>query len=387
MFTKKNKIANYTLANKIQLLRSGTVYFDKLLDIIKHAKYTIHLQVYIFDEDETGQAVANELMDACKRGVEVYFMPDGYASQSLSQQFIQSLTNAGIHFRYFEPLLKSEHFYFGRRLHHKVTVVDSYYSLVTGINISNKYNDMPKQPAWMDWALYVEGDTSVQLNAICLQLWNKANNINRKPVHKTVNKTIQEHCMVRIRRNDWVKRYNQISRSYIDMIRTSKSHITIMSSYFLPGWFIRKRLQKAAARGVNIKLILTGVSDVRLAKSAECYIYRWLYKNNIEVYEYNKGVLHSKLAVQDNRFVTIGSYNVNNISAYASVEMNLDVLDEHFAIATEKQLQKIIETDCTLITPEVYNSRYNIIKKSLQYLSYLTVRLLINISTFYFKQA
>ncbi len=387
MFNKKNKYLAYTSSNKIELLHSGKPYFDKLLSIIGVAKYSVHLQVYILEEDETGQKVADALIAAAQRGVAVYLMPDGYASQSLSSKFIKALTDTGVKFRYFEPLLKSEHFYFGRRLHHKVTVVDGFYSLVTGINITNRYNDMPGEPAWMDWALYTEGATSRELSKICIQLWSKANHLNQKPQDTIVTKKIEGECMVRVRRNDWVKRFNQISRSYIDMLKTSRSHVTIMSSYFIPGWFIRQRLVKASRRGVKIKLILTGVSDVKLAKSAECYIYRWFHRNNIEVYEYNRGVLHSKLAAQDGKFVTIGSYNVNNISAYASVELNLDIANEDFAQSTEKELEKIIAEDCTLITPEIYSKRYNFIKMSLQFLSYLTVRMLINISTFYFKQA
>jgi cardiolipin synthase len=383
--TQKRR-TGYTSGNSIKLIRSGSSYFNTLSDLIEQANHSIHLQVYIFHEDETGKHIAQKLIEAAHRGVHVYLMPDGYASQGLSKKFIKSLTDAGVHFRYFQPLLKSEHFYFGRRLHHKVTVVDGYHSLVTGINISNHYNDTPDGPAWMDWAVYNQGEASYELYKVCLQLWSKAELPIRKLPKELLKETIDADCMVRVRRNDWVKRYNQISRSYIDMLRTSSSQVMIMSSYFIPGWFIRQRLSKAAKRGVKIKLILAGVSDVRLAKSAECYIYRWFYRKNIEVYEYNTCVLHSKLAVQDGKWVTVGSYNVNNISAYASVELNFDIANLDFARSTQERLEEIIEHECTLITPEIYRIRYNFIKRSLQFLSYITVRLLINISTFYFKQ-
>ncbi|MBC7587648.1 MAG: phospholipase [Chitinophagaceae bacterium] len=386
MFQKQNKGTAYTTFNTIKLLRSGKPYFSTLLSMIEQAKYSIHLQVYIFDEDETGQQVADKLMEATKRGVNVYLMPDGYASKKLSAKFIQSLTDAGVNFSFFEPVLKSEHFYFGRRLHHKVTVVDGFYGLVAGLNISNRYNDMPDEPAWMDWGIYVEGQATQELYKICLEVWCKANKISNKPQHETIQEMVKDNCLVRVRRNDWVKRYNQISRSYVDMLRTSTSHVTIMSSYFIPGWFIRQRLARAARRGVKIRLILTGISDVKIAKGAECYIYRWFHKKNIDVYEYTAGVLHCKLSTQDGKFVTIGSYNVNNLSAYASVELNLDIANEAFAQSTDKQIDEIIEQHCILITPEIYKKRYNIIKTSMQFMSYLIVRMLINISTFYFKQ-
>ncbi|MCZ2460319.1 MAG: phospholipase D-like domain-containing protein, partial [Chitinophagales bacterium] len=150
----KENLLSYTKNNKVQLIRGGKEYFDLLLKLIGMAKDTIHLQVYIFDDDETGKKVAEALKTAVQRKVQVYLMADGYASQVMSQKFIDELRAAGIHFRLFEPVFRSKYFYFGRRLHHKVFVVDTRYALVGGLNISDRYNDMPGQPAWLDFALF-----------------------------------------------------------------------------------------------------------------------------------------------------------------------------------------------------------------------------------------
>src|SRR6478609_1630347 len=115
----------YTHQNRIELIRGGHDYFECLSNLIRSAKFSIHLQVYIFSEDETGQEIFNALMDASQRGVAVLLLIDGYASQQLSGKRIRQLKSAGIRFRWFEPLLRSRHFYFGRRLHHKVVVVDA----------------------------------------------------------------------------------------------------------------------------------------------------------------------------------------------------------------------------------------------------------------------
>src|SRR5687767_13574534 len=114
----------YTLRNKVKLVRGGREYFDQLLKLIREAKDNIHLQTYIYDDDETGKEVTDALKDAVERGVMVYLIVDGYASQIMSKRFISRMKEAGIHFRFFEPLFKSKYFYFGRRLHHKVVVVD-----------------------------------------------------------------------------------------------------------------------------------------------------------------------------------------------------------------------------------------------------------------------
>ena len=94
----------------IQLIRGGKDYFDLLIRLINEATRTIHLQTYIYDDDETGISVANALKAAARRNVAVYLMADGYASQVMSRKFISELRNSGIHFRFFDPLLKSKYF-------------------------------------------------------------------------------------------------------------------------------------------------------------------------------------------------------------------------------------------------------------------------------------
>jgi cardiolipin synthase len=112
----------------------------------------------------------------------VYLLADGYASQGLSKKLIHELKDAGVNFRFFEPVYRSKYFYFGRRLHHKILVVDTQYAMIGGINISNRYNDMPGHPAWLDFALFVEGEIAKELCILCwktdawaLPLANKKN--------------------------------------------------------------------------------------------------------------------------------------------------------------------------------------------------------------------
>lgn len=378
----------YTQHNTAKLIRGGKEYFSILKDLIDNAQHTIHLQVYIFDEDETGTLIAEALMAAARRGVSVFLMPDGYASQHLSASFIHQLEQAGIHFRFFQPLLKSDHFYFGRRLHHKVFVADARFCLVGGVNISNKYNDGFGKPAWLDWALLGEGDIAPELVKVCLELWTKSNRERRKiSWHAAPSIHLPQHISpIRIRRNDWVQKRNQITQSYLEMFKQAHSHIYIMSSYFLPGMQLRKKMARAARRGVKIKLVLAGVSDVMLSKHAERYIYRWIFKNNIEVYEYNQSVLHAKISTYDGKWATIGSYNVNNISAFASIELNLDVKLDAFAVNVQEHIEAVIKQDCERITEEDFRTRYHWWKRIYQQCCYQVVRLIFFVFTFYFRQ-
>lgn len=378
-----------TFRNKVQLIRGGKPYFDRLLQMINSATESIHLQTYIYDNDDTGRQVADALKAAVKRNIEVYLLVDGYASKGMSKSFISSLQEAGIHFRFFNPLFKSKHFYFGRRLHHKIIVTDARYVMVGGVNITNRYNDMPGKPAWLDFALYVEGEAAKELCVLCWKTWkNYPASMAPTPCEQmvaTIDISPDTSCEISMRRNDWVRRKNEISATYINMFRNATSHITILCSYFLPGSMIRRQLSNAARRGVKIKVITAGNSDVRMAKYAERYMYSWMLRHNIELYEYQPSVLHGKIAVCDGQWMTIGSYNLNNISTYASIELNLDVHNEPFAKETELLLLDIAAKDSIRITHEYYQRTKNVIKQFVRWFSYHFIRFVFYLFTFYFK--
>ena len=384
--TSKAKSLSYTL-NKVQLVRGGRDYFQLLDKMIKEARQFIHLQTYIFEDDETGRGVGEALISAANRGIDTYLLLDGYASQNLPEEFIYSLTSAGVHFRYFEPLLKSRKFYFGRRLHSKVLVTDATYSLVGGVNITNRYNDMPNQPAWLDFALFVEGPAAADAHEVCTSIWSgrKKRLIISKPDLSKFKTSKGATSMVRLRRNDWVNNRLQISNSYLEMFRTSVSHITILSSYALPGNIFRNNLEKAIKRGVKIKMIISGRSDVLLVKMAEKYWYNWLLRNKIEIFEYTSNVLHGKLAICDGEWMTIGSYNVNDLSAYVSIELNYDVNDPAFVAEVEKKLQQIIDNDCVRISDES-NLATHPLKRFGRWTAYILIRIVLSLFTFYYRK-
>jgi cardiolipin synthase A/B len=376
--------------DKIKLIRGGKEYFDLLIQLINEAGESIHLQTYIYDDDETGEQVANALKAAVQRNVAVYLLADGYASQVMSQNFINGLRGSGIHFRFFQPLLKSKYFYFGRRLHHKIFVADAKYSLVGGINVTDRYNDMPGKKAWLDFALYAEGEISRELCVLCWKTWNGfPAKMGRTPcdeIKMPVENNGRVAYKISMRRNDWVREKNEISETYLKMFRNARSHITILCSYFLPGKVIRSLLSKAARRGVKIKVITAGPSDVMLAKYAERWLYDWLLRNKIELYEYQSVVLHAKVAVCDGEWLTIGSYNINNVSAYASIELNLDVHKPDLAASTEELINMIVENHCVPITLKNHVRSKNIFKQFTRWFSYQFIRTVFYLLTFYYKQ-
>lgn len=379
----------YTDNNEAVLIRGGRDYFSRLLDLIHNAKDHFHLQVYIFEDDETGQLVASALKEASARNVSVYVLADGYASQSLPDAFVDDLIEAGIHFLFFEPLFRSRSYYFGRRLHHKVAVADGDRALVGGINIGNRYNDFPGADAWLDFAVYTRGQVAHELYLLCIETWNsaagKANRLTAAAPAATSG-LVAGHAKLRLSRNDWVQRRNEISRTYVEMLMMARSEVTILCSYFLPGKIIRSQIVRAAKRGIRINVIAAGKSDVALAKRAERWLYDWLLRHGVKIFEYYGNVLHGKMAVCDNEMVTIGSYNINNISTYASIELNLDVRDEKFAAEATEMLQKIMKEQCVPIMPKHRRYATDIFSQFSRWCSYQLIRIIFYVFTFYFKR-
>lgn len=383
-------LEGFSSNNQVKLIKGGKQYFQLMLQLINSAEQIIHLQTYIYENDETGKTITNALIEASLRKVKVYLLVDGYASQSLNTTFFKELKQAGIYFRFFEPLLKSKNFYFGRRLHHKVLLVDNYCGIVGGINISNRYNDMPENKAWLDFSIFLEGNIIKDLCTTCWKTWYgfKQNNLNFNCSTEVKKILLNDTTLsnVRIRRNDWIRRKNEISETYIQMLYFAKKEITIICSYFLPGRVLQRLLKNAAKRGIKIDLIIAGTSDVWIAKNAERWLYDLLLRNKINIYEYQPSVLHAKMAYCDNEWLTIGSYNINDISTYTSIELNIDVRNSSFVENVKKEIELIKKNHCVHISVEKHLNDKNIIKQFIRWMSWHSFQIIFHLVTFYYRR-
>ncbi|NUO00540.1 MAG: cardiolipin synthase ClsB [Saprospiraceae bacterium] len=360
----------YLAGNKLELLTGGEPYFIRLLQLINEAQKLIHFQVYIFDEDNTGKEIAAALIRARQRGVEIYMALDSYGSKNLSPAFVETLKASGIHFRFFSPL--PERFYvlrLGRRLHSKVVVADHLSALVGGINIADKYRGSATEEPWLDFAVYVSGPVCAGLTQTCERIYLEKYFV--KPTRRKRKKDSSGSGAVLSRPvlNDWFRGKSEIGSGYRAAIRSSKHSITIVASYFLPGRSLRNALKKAARRGVQVSLLLPGISDIPMAKRATRYFYREMLEDNIHIYEWHQSILHGKMALVDNKWVTVGSYNLNHLSQYSSIEVNVEVLDEVFATSVHACLSALMQQS-TAIVAEAFLRKQSRLEKVLDWASY-----------------
>ncbi|WP_179020685.1 cardiolipin synthase ClsB [Winogradskyella forsetii] len=361
----------------IQLLHSGEEYFLRLKKVIQNAQKEIHLQTYIFEDDETGNDIAGCLKEAAQRNVKVYVLLDAYGSAALPDSFVQDLIHQGVFIRFFSPLFSLNNFYIGRRMHHKVLVSDGKLALIGGINIANKYHGNLESEPWLDYAVQLDCPAAEDLQKLCRDYFFKKGSSKKiEPIMHSAGR-----ALVGIIQNDWLKNKTEVCDAYTNAIIRAKKEIVILGSYFLPGRKMSKALKKASNRGVKITIILAGISDVPLVRRATEHLYSTFLHDHIQIYEWETSVLHGKAAVVDNQWSTIGSFNLNSLSCYGSIEMNVEIYSSGFAEALRSDFSKVLN-ECREITESKLKQRASILNSLADWLSYQAIRFTMHLLTF-----
>lgn len=231
-------VFDYTGGHKATWMRSGREFFNHVIELILNAEHTIHLQVYIIVPDETGTALIDALIQAASKGVKVNLVVDDFGSDKFGITETNKLTSGGVNVKRFAPFYASEKFYVGRRMHHKVLVVDEKHAMVAGVNFADRYRGTESLPPWLDYGVFIEGPVCRKLAIACLRIMERkfypAATTMAQIKYKWESLNADADVWVRIRKNDWLRNKLEITRSYNKASRLAKKSITIVGGYFLP---------------------------------------------------------------------------------------------------------------------------------------------------------
>ncbi|NUM50911.1 MAG: hypothetical protein HUU48_07315 [Flavobacteriales bacterium] len=367
-------------SERVELVHSGDDYFSRLRNIIRQAKTEIHFQTYIFDNDSIGNEIVEALKEAACRNVKIFILLDGYGSYSFPDKVVNEHKLKGINIRFFSPFFSANNFYIGRRLHHKIVVADENIALIGGINIADKYHGSATEQPWLDYAVQIESTAIAEpLRQLCENIYLKKRRYRRKSIQSDFYS--ENGTSVKILRNDWVKQGNEIHKAYINSLRKADKEVIIVASYFLPGRRLSNELKKAAKKAVKVKIILSGISDLPIVMRATQYLYASLLNQGIELFEWKKSVLHGKLMVIDNEWSTIGSFNLNHLSSYGSIEMNAEINSQEFSEKLYTHLMGVIEQS-EKITVETLKIRNGVVTRLKSWFAYRLVRIALIIVTY-----
>lgn len=336
-------------SSKINILESGQATFQKILDTVSSARVSICIEFYIFKDDDTGKKLARLLKEKVRQGVKVYVLYDHFGSFLTSRGFWSDLKKAGINIRVSNPIKWSAPSVYFYRNHKKLLIIDGTKAFIGGFNIADEYHGYFKKSkkTWRDTGIYLEGPISVSLLNIFRKSWktwkgdiildharrlNSAGGVSVVPIFANSG---------RARR--------KMRRLLIYSIRNAKESIFITTAYFTPSRRILRALESAARRGVSLKLMLPGVTDIKSVYYAGRTYYRRLLKAGVEIFNYKDSVLHSKFAVFDRQWSIIGSTNLDKQSLRRNEESNVGILDGDFSRRMidifQKDLLKSIKID------------------------------------------
>ncbi|WP_158783264.1 cardiolipin synthase ClsB [Pantoea sp. BAV 3049] len=337
--------------NRLRLLANGEQYFPRVFEAIRRSKETVLLETFILFEDQVGKQLHAVLLEAAQRGVKVEMMLDGYGSNDLSDEFISTLTAAGVRFLYYDPrpLVLGMRTNIFRRLHRKTVVCDGVIAFVGGINFSSEHNSSYGPEAKQDYAVEVRGPIVDDITRYVRQAISSQQVPRRwwggrshRPAH---NATPGEAQVLFVWRDNDEHR-DDIEQHYITMLREAKQEVIIANAYFFPGYHLLREMRSAAQRGVTVKLIVQGEPDMPIVKVGAELLYNYLVGGGVEIYEYIRRPLHAKIAVQDTQWSTVGSSNLDPLSLSLNLEANLMIHDRAFNQVLRNELNRLLAEEC-----------------------------------------
>lgn len=335
--------------NTVKLLLNGEEKFPELLSALEGATSHIHLEYYIYENDDTGNSVVDMLIKKAQQGVEVRFMYDDFGSRGLGKKFIRKLEANGIETA---PFYKIKWYGLVNRLnyrnHRKIIVIDGKKSFIGGINISNRYrNDtQPKNNLyWRDTHLMIDGPATFFLQYIFICDWNFCAENKLQFGSNYFPKYLQEEQirdeLVQIVPSGPDSKLPVIFYSLLKAIGAAKKQVLITSPYFIPGESLMDALIIAAKSGVEIKLLIPWKSDSMIVNSAARSYYKELLRHGVRIFEYQKGFVHSKVMIIDDNLSVVGSANMD----YRSFDLNFEVNAMLYSKSVTEQLQKAFNND------------------------------------------
>ncbi len=334
--------------NDVKILLNGEQKFPEVIACLKAAKKHIHIEYYIYENDEIGREIEEILIQKVKEGVEVRFIYDDFGSRSIRKNIARRLVKSGVQAF---PFMKIYFIPFSNRInyrnHRKIIVVDGLTAFVGGVNVSDRYINKEESASkyWRDMHLRIDGPSVYYLQHIFLCDWNFCANEKIIPNLSFFPKAI----LAPSNGNKWVQIAASgpdsttpiILYSLMKAISLAKKEVIITTPYFIPGESLIETIVIAALSGVEVHILLPANSDTLFVNSAARSYYRELLHAGVRIYEYQKGFVHTKSMVVDGEIAIVGTANMDIRSFDLNFEVNAIVYDVEIA----KQVRDVFLED------------------------------------------
>ena len=320
----------------------GEDKFERLLVELSKAEKYIYLEYFILEEGYMWGKILEILVEKAKAGVDVRVMYDGTCEiTTLPHDYTKRLENLGIRSKMFSPLMPLVSTYFNYRDHRKILVIDGRVAFNGGVNLADEYiNRKEKFGHWKDTAIMLEGKAAESFALMFLQMWNVTErdlNLTREDYYKLIEPPVgkddsKENSASDSRQKDsgngYVMPYadspldsDKVGENvYMDILYRANDYVHIMSPYLILDDEMKSALKFAAERGVDVKIILPGIADKKVANALAKSYYYELIQSGVKLYEYTPGFVHAKVFVSDDIKGTVGTINLDYRSLYHHFE-------------------------------------------------------------------
>lgn len=348
-----------TRNNRVKVLVNGEEKFPELFDAIKKAEHHIHIEYYIFEDDEIGNQMAQLLIKKAKEGVQVRLIYDDFGSRSIRKRLVPIMREAGVEAYPFHPiifvLLANRMNY---RNHRKIVVIDGKTAFTGGMNVSDNYVNKAGRKYWRDTHLRIDGPGVYYLQYLFLCDWQFCTG---RPLdsYETLFSQPSTHSsdtVVQIAASGPDSDHPAILYSLLQGIYLAEKELLITTPYFIPGDSMLEAISIAALSGLKVKLLVPWRSDSRFVNAAARSYYNELMAAGVEIYRYKKGFIHAKTLVADGMLSIIGSANMDNRSFELNFEVNALVYDREVAEHMRELFFKDLESS-ERIDPERWARR------------------------------
>jgi cardiolipin synthase len=357
------------VGNKVVLLQDGPATYSAMFAAIAGAKHQIHMETYIIEDDEVGRKFAAALVAKRAEGVQVRLMYDSVGSGHVPREFFQRLGEAGVsvlEFNPVNPLAARKGWEVNQRDHRKLLVVDGRVAFVGGINISSVYSGgsfsagskrrPDGSPQWRDTHLMVEGPVVADFQRLFLATWEKQGGDSLPPRGDFPLPVARGGELVRAIGSSPDEPFSLIYATLLSAIGAAQTSVHLTNAYFVPDPQLLAALTAAAARGVDVRLILPGHTDSWLVFHAGRSYYAQLLAGGVRIHERDNALLHAKTAVIDGVWSTIGSTNLDWRSFLYNDEVNAVVLGPEFGARMDAVFDADVAAS-TLVTAESWGRR------------------------------
>ena len=353
-----------TIGNQVTLLEDGAKTYAAMLQAIRGAKRSVHMESYIFESDDVGREFAEALKERKRAGVTVRLIVDGVGSIGTPIAFFQDLADAGVEVAIFNPVsagtVLSKGTELQKRDHRKLTVVDGQVAFLGGINISGVYtpegvggqrggiagsagggNQPFDKRAWRDTQVRIEGLVVEDFQRGFLAMWDRVTQ-EHLSADKSQFPTLAPRGTQVVRAVESSPREggNAMYVTLISAIENAERKVTITMAYFVPHDALLQALKAAARRGVQVRILLPSRTDNWLVLYAGRAYYEDLLEAGVKIYERENRLLHAKTATIDEVWSTVGSTNLDWRSLAYNDEINAVVLGKEFALQMEADFQR-----------------------------------------------